>query len=724
MRFDRFETILKCSRTLCAAALALAAAIGFAAPAAAAPAIVADRVVDAPAGVRIGVDAESSFSNAGTNPRITDAVFDTTDYHNIHEVVQGRLFVRAKTAAQLNALETPPPSPFEVDVTITMTNDENETASGTITFKTTYARIAAQPPPPPSFTDNPDTIQADPGVLVSAGIDNYFDNAGAGAAITSAEFATTEYYSRHTVLNGQVWVQAKTAAELNALATPPDSPFEVDVTVTMTNSAGQTATGTITFRTTYTRTGASAPQAQAGAAAAPAPTFKADPGVFNAPPDTIVSIAADSYFDNPGAGAAITSAVFSTTEYYKTHEVSNGRAWVTAKTHAQLNALSPRPPATFDVNITVTMTNDAGQTASGTITARTSYQRNLDPGVTPVAKQTGVITVPSRPWNNANIVTLQVRDLFDDVGPFARMTGAVFSTTDYYNRHSLSSDGQRLRVEAKTNAQLNALGTPPPSPFTVTATVTMTNSQNHTATGTFTLQTTYARNTSPPSFKTEPSVMNALPGILVSGDASSYFDNAGAGAVITSAVFSTTDYYSSHQVSRGRVWVQAKTTAQLNAMNPRPPEFIDVDITLTMTNDRGQTASGTITARTFYHRNQDPGVAPVAKQTGTITVPNSGFERILGIRDLFDDVGPHARMTAATFSTTNYYRRHQLTTYGQQIRVLAKTDAQLNALGTPPPSPFTVSLTVTMTNSENQTATGTFTLQTTWTPSGQGAGGN
>ncbi|MYB76951.1 MAG: hypothetical protein F4X83_07635 [Chloroflexi bacterium] len=372
MRFDRFETILKCSRTLCAAALVLAAAIGFAAPAAAAPTIVQDRVVDAPTGVRVSVDAESSFNNAGTNPRITDAVFTTTDYHDIHDVVQGRLFVRARTAAQLNALETPPPSPFEVDVMITMTNDENETASGTITFKTTYARTTAPPPPP-------------------------------------------------------------------------------------------------------------------------APSFIANPEVRITPPGTLVSANADYYFDNPGAGAAITDAVFSTTAYYNTHRVSRGYVWVQAKTHAELNALSPRPPNPFTVDVTVTMTNDAGQTASGTITFRTDYQRNQDPGVVPVAKQLGVITVPSRAGGGAYARVLSVRDLFDDVGPFATISSAVFSTTEYYtSRHGVSADG-RLWVEAKTNEELNALETPPPSPFTVDAVVTMTNSEGQTATGTFTFQTTYVR---------------------------------------------------------------------------------------------------------------------------------------------------------------------------------------------------------------------------------------
>ena len=160
------------------------------------------------------------------------------------------------TAAELNDLESPPPSPFTVDVTVTMTNDEGETASGTITFRTEYDRESdtALPGEPegPSFSET-ETRIAPPGVALYVTADNSFNNVGTNPRITEAEFSTTAYYSIHQVTNGIAWLQPMTAAELNDLESPPPSPFTVDVTVTMTNDEGETASGTITFRTEYDR---------------------------------------------------------------------------------------------------------------------------------------------------------------------------------------------------------------------------------------------------------------------------------------------------------------------------------------------------------------------------------------------------------------------------------------------------------------------------------------
>ena len=46
--------------------------------------------------------------------------------------------VEPKSQAQLNALASPPDWRFEVTVDVTMTNDEGQTATGTLTFVTTY----------------------------------------------------------------------------------------------------------------------------------------------------------------------------------------------------------------------------------------------------------------------------------------------------------------------------------------------------------------------------------------------------------------------------------------------------------------------------------------------------------------------------------------------------------------------------------------------------------
>ena len=45
------------------------------------------------------------------------------------------------TNAELNALDPRPDNPFTFTADVTMTNDEGQTASGTLTFETTYDRI-------------------------------------------------------------------------------------------------------------------------------------------------------------------------------------------------------------------------------------------------------------------------------------------------------------------------------------------------------------------------------------------------------------------------------------------------------------------------------------------------------------------------------------------------------------------------------------------------------
>ncbi len=90
------------------------------------------------------------FDNPGTNPRFTDASFSTLEWYDpgFTGVHRGRVFMKTKDSAALNALPSPPPNPFTVDVTVTMTNDEGETASGTITFETTYSSTSASTPLP------------------------------------------------------------------------------------------------------------------------------------------------------------------------------------------------------------------------------------------------------------------------------------------------------------------------------------------------------------------------------------------------------------------------------------------------------------------------------------------------------------------------------------------------------------------------------------------------
>ena len=203
---------------------------------------------------------------------------------------------------------------------------------------------------------------------------------------------------------------------------------------------------------------------------------------------------------------------------------------------------------------------------------------------------------------------IRVDSAFDNVGTNPRFTDAVFSTRTY---HDITLNAGWLRVIARTAEELNALALPPPSPFTVTAEVTMANDDGQTAWGTITFRTTYDRDTSQPSEPEAPTfsdteARNAPAGVLVSVWAEGLFDNAGTNPKITDAVFSTTEYYSEHSISRDRLFVLPKTDAELSAMTPPPPNPFSVDVTVMMANDEGQTASGTVTFRTEYQRTPAP----------------------------------------------------------------------------------------------------------------------
>ena len=384
MRFNRSAVELKCFRALCAAVLT--AAFGFAAPAAAAPALSDDNDVYAPAGVRISIDAESSFDDAGTNPRFTSATFSTTAYYSRAELDDnGRLWVQAKTADQLNAMTPPPDTPFTVDADVTMTNDEGETASGTITFRTAYERsTTASPPPDPTFTQT-GTIDAAPGERVIVSVADTFDNAGTNPRFRGIGTASSDYvdsfgfYPDKMVEESEaVYVTAKTAGQLNAMTPPPDSPFTVQFDVEMVNDEGQSASGTLTFRTTYARV-------KVVDGVAVAPTLKST-GNINAAPGVQVVLSVTDVFADAGTNPKFTSITggsdyFDSFGYHPDKDVDeSGAVFATAKTAAELNAMDSPPASPFTTDITVTMSNDEGQTASGTVTFETTYDR-VEPAV-------------------------------------------------------------------------------------------------------------------------------------------------------------------------------------------------------------------------------------------------------------------------------------------------------------------------------------------------------
>ena len=226
--------------------------------------------------------------------------------------------------------------------------------------------------------------------------------------------------------------------------------------------------------------------------AAAAPVFS-ETGTRNAPAGVLIYALAEGTFDNAGTNPRITAADFSTTEYYSVHRISDGRLWVQPMTAEELNALSSPPPSPITVDVTVTMTNDEGETASGTITFETPYERDASaqPGepLAPVFSETETRNAPA-----GVLIYALAEGTFDNAGTNPRITAADFSTTEYYSVHRVS-DG-KLWVQPKTVAELDALSSPPPSPITVDVTVTMTNDEGQTASGTITFSTDYQRDTS------------------------------------------------------------------------------------------------------------------------------------------------------------------------------------------------------------------------------------
>ena len=692
----------------------------------------------APVGSTISISA-SAFDDAGTNPKFTDVEFTTTEYYvgSNTGIVEGQLIVEVKTAAQLNALPSPPDSPFTVTATVTMTNDEDQTATGTVTLETTYVRA---PTSAPTISDG--DLYAPTGTLVSIAAAAFFDNAGTNPEITAAVFSTTEYYDTALVRDGEAWIQPKSAADLNALPSPPPSPFTVTVTVTMTNDEGQTATGTVSVRTNYAR---GSPPAEPIRPPPPVPTAKSNLAPMQAPPGARVRIGPRWAFDNAGTNPKITDVVLSTAEYYTSNWIEAGSLIVRVKTTADLNAMSPRPPSPFTVTATLTMKNGEGQQATAKVALETLYARTSGPAPSQPEEPAGPTFVQT-----AAIVAypgfltyVNAADVFDNAGTNARFTSVEFSTMEYYKSTS-GLRSWRVWADVKSDEDLSALRPPPPNPFTVTAEVEMTNDEGQTASGTLTFKTTYTRVAAappPPPTPIAGASGTAHPGYDYSFEIASVFDNAGTNPKFTAAEFSTMEYYDDsvtaiHPDVTDWVNLRVKSDEQLNALSPPPPNPFTVTATVTMTNDEGATATGTFVIETTYRRatNPPPEGGPIAKSGVRMTV-DPGVVVSITADEVFDNAGTNARFTSVEFSTIDYYDAADSNIQSGRLFVKAKTAAELSALAAPPDSPFTVTATVKMTNDEGETASGTVELVTSYrtsesddrssagAPSAPGAGG-
>ena len=189
------------------------------------------------------------FNNAGTNPKFTAANFSTMNYYDASSTSlrnSGKLGLKVKTAAELNAMDSPPSNPFTVTIDVTMTNDEGETATGTISVKTAWAKAAGGPTPSLLYTE--EYVSAGfQGVLV---VDNSFSNAGTNPRFTAVSYSTLDYYVEdETGISDSspdyLEIKAKTTEELGAMSPAPSNPFTVEVIVTMENDENHTVTDTI-----------------------------------------------------------------------------------------------------------------------------------------------------------------------------------------------------------------------------------------------------------------------------------------------------------------------------------------------------------------------------------------------------------------------------------------------------------------------------------------------
>ncbi len=369
-------------------ALAAALAAGLlldGAPAAAEPVFVPQDTYSLSAGRlhSFGPDVVNDyFENAGTNARFTDASFSTTVYFDeAYLGSDGGIYITTKTAADLNALPSPPPSPFTVALTVTMANDEGETASGTLSLETTYRRLDASstPPPQPAFKSTCQTNgyqEAPPGKLISTGTEGCFDSEGTDPQFTAVIFSTGEYYDKAEVVGGRVYVQAKSAEDLRALPNQPRSPFEVTATATMTNDEGQTATADLVYRTRYDFIDSEVVKST------PKPKQMAD---IDAAPGTTVTINLEDAFDHVGTEAefdAIQVKPHSAAQYYESVGWTvTGRSgnvirvdWssieVKVKSADDLRALGHS--GTLTARIVMGMSNAEGRAATNEVTLNTT----------------------------------------------------------------------------------------------------------------------------------------------------------------------------------------------------------------------------------------------------------------------------------------------------------------------------------------------------------------
>ena len=218
----------------------------------------------------------------------------------------------------------------------------------------------------------------------------------------------------------------------------------------------------------------------------------------NAPPGTLIHVFLPYHFRDTGTNPRFTEWSFSPAEHLVESDtvlnpMDNRRLFFRIKPPEQLNALATPPPANFETALTVKMTNDEGETASGTITLKSGYVRNptarapAEPEPEPIPTvATGTALAPP-----GETVTFSPDDLFQNTGTNPRFTQARFQSKYYYDADKSGLNDGNLQVTAKSADGLRALGHPPPNPFRLRITLTVTNDEGYTNTGVVTFTTSW-----------------------------------------------------------------------------------------------------------------------------------------------------------------------------------------------------------------------------------------
>ena len=205
---------------------------------------------------------------------------------------------------------------------------------------------------------------------------------------------------------------------------------------------------------------------------------------------------------------------------------------------------------------------------------------------------------------------------------------------------------------------------------------------------------------SPPSVEVHQHPCNAGPGMLIGIGPYDLFDNEGTNARWTDASFSNPEYLDPSSgiepVHKARIFFQALTAAELNALSPPPPNPFYHSVTATMTNDEGHTATATRQCMTRYAP-----APPAFTRTTPIDAPVGTL--VVVYPDEVSDVASGRHFDSVTFSTTQYCSFCAPAGGGSAdaIYVQAKTAGH------------TFTATVKVTNRRGRSSEGTVTFQTT-----------